>query len=539
VSAAGAPGALLALTAALLVVLPLFPPEIQGVSAAGIATLLALGAALALRTRDLVLPILLLAIAAWPLSIASLAPGAVPGAIALPLLALAAAAIGGGAEAQTRARVVPLLAAVGTVLALHALWQVTFGLERAARALTLGMGEDSTARLAVVRLREGRAFATFATPAALGCFLALSLPVTLFAAVAARGRRRLLLWAAAALQVAGLAATQSATAVGALAAAGTWAALRRPGLRRVLLPALLALGCLLGGILVLRRDRLLDPGAAQGSWHLRAGNAAAAGRMIASRPWLGVGPGAFAEAYPSVLRPGGNEVRHAHMLPLELMAELGLPLGLLASAAFATVFLGPLLRGRGEGLAVGLAAFAIQNLADFTAFFPSLLWLAALLRGTLCREDRASAPAPVMVFGRAAVVAAAVVAAGAGLSADARREAAELLAAGRIDDGVRVAARAAALAPWEADAHLLAGAAQLRAGAPVPALYETERGLALAPVRPAAYAQRARLRERSGDHPGAYADLTRAAALYPARAAYAAEAAAAGRRLAQAYGQGG
>ena len=100
---------------------------------------------------------------------------------------------------------------------------------------------------------------------------------------------------------------------------------------------------------------------------------------------LGVGPGAFAEVYPSVLRPGGNEVRHAHDLPLELTAELGIPLGLLATAAFGLAFLGPLLRrtrpgGWRLGVAVGLAAFAIQNLGDFTAFFPSLLWLAALLR---------------------------------------------------------------------------------------------------------------------------------------------------------------
>ncbi|HEX5044650.1 MAG TPA: O-antigen ligase family protein [Candidatus Polarisedimenticolaceae bacterium] len=537
-SAGSAPGALLALTAALLVVLPLFPPEIQGVSAAGIATLLALGAALALGTRHL-LPILLLAVAAWPLSIASLAPGATPGAIALPLLALAAAAIGSRADARTRALVAPVLAAAGAVLALHALWQVTFGLERAARALTLGMGTDPAAPLAVARLREGRAFATFATPAALGCFFALSLPVTLFAAASARGRTRLLLGASAALQAAGLAATQSATAVGALAAAGALAALRRPGLRRILLPALLALAALLAGILVVRRDRLLEPGAAQGSWHLRAGNAAAASRMIAAHPWLGVGPGAFAEAYPSVLRPGGNEVRHAHMLPLELMAELGVPLGLLASAAFAAAFLGPLLRGRGEGIALGCAAFAIQNLADFTAFFPSLLWLAALLRGTLSEEERAAELSPALVLGRAAVLAAALVAAGAGLSADARRDAAALLAAGQTEDAVRVAARAGSFAPWEADAHLLAGAAQFRAGALGPALRETERALALAPVRPAAYAQRARIRATLGDHPGACADLTRAAALYPASSAYAREAEAARRRLARAYGEGG
>jgi O-antigen ligase len=139
---------------------------------------------------------------------------------------------------------------------------------------------------------------------------------------------------AVAIQAAGLAATQSATAVGSLAAAGLLAGIAHPRLARVLVPALLVLVALLAGIVVLRRERLLDPAAAQGSWRLRAGNAAAAARMIGEHPLRGVGPGAFAEVYPSVLRPGGNEARHAHCLPLELMAELRIPLGLLATAAF-------------------------------------------------------------------------------------------------------------------------------------------------------------------------------------------------------------
>ncbi len=524
-----------AATAALLLLLPLSPPETSGVAAAGAAAVIALGAGFALRSRALVLCTLLLGAAAWPLSIASAAPGTVPSAMALPLLALGAGALGAKADPRTRSLLPFLLAAVGGLLALQALWQVAFGLEGAARALSEAAAADPSARLAIARLREGRAFATFATPAALGCFFVLSLPPTLSAAFEARGRARAVLVAAAGLQVAGLGATQSATAVGSLAAAGLVAALRRPALRRILVPAVLLAGMLLGAILVLRRDRLLDPDAPQGSWRLRAGNAAAAARMIAARPWLGMGPGAFAEVYPSVLRPGGNEARHAHVLPMELMAELGTPLGLLATAAFFTVFLGPLLAGRGGGAAVGLAAFAVQNLADFTTYFPSLLWLAALLRGTLAG---ASDPAPpwARATGRLFVAAAALVAAAAGLSADARGRAADFLAAGRAEEAVRVATRAVALAPWDADARLLAGAARLSAGAPMEALQETERALSLAPVRPAAHAQRARIRAGLGDLPGAYADLRRAAELYPARAVYAQEAEAYGRRLAAAYG---
>ena len=522
---------------ALLLLLPLFPPEISGASATGAALLLAMGAACALRSRAQVVAALLLALAAWPLSIASRAPGAAPGAMALPLLALAAAAVGAAAGARTRGQLKHLLAGVGVLCALHALWQVAYGLERAARALAPAVAGDPMVSLAVARLREGRAFASFATPAALGCFLALALPVTVAAAWEARkgrGGARLLLAGAAAVQAAGLAVTQSATAVGALALAGGIAALRHAGLRRVLLPALLVLLALLAAIAVLRRDRLLDPTAAQGSWRLRAGNAAAAVRMIRAHPVLGVGPGAFAEVYPSVLRPGGNEVRHAHDLPLELVAELGLPLGLLAAAAFVWVFLGPLLGGAPVGLAVGLGAFALQNLLDFTAFFPSLLWVAALLRGTLAAEAEI-APGWQRAAGALALAGAALVTAGAGLSADARRAAADLLASNQVERSLRLARRAVALAPWEPDARLLHGAVLLRAGKEREALHETESAIQLSPVRPAAHAQRGRVHALAGDLPGAYADLRHAAALYPARAAYAQDAKALGDRLARTY----
>jgi hypothetical protein len=529
-------------TAALLVLLPLFPPEIQGTSAAGAAALLVLGAAFTLRGASLLTPVLLLAVAVWPLTIASVAPGAAPAAVALPLLALAAAACGSGAGARAPRLVPALLAGAGAVVAVHALWQAAFGLERTAMALAAAASDDPVVLLAIARLREGRAFAGFATPAALGCFFALALPVTLGAAWEGRGRTRLALAAGALLQAAGLAATQSATAVGALAAAGAIVALRHAGLRRVVLPALVLLVVALSVIVFLRRDRLLDPAAAQGSWRLRAGNAAAAARMIEAHPLLGVGPGAFSEVYPSVLRAGGNEVRHAHNLPLELAAELGVPLGLVATVAFAVVFLGPLLRSPRQapawrlGAAAGLAAFAIQNLADFTAFFPSLLWLAALLRGGLGEEGQ-GAPAWARIPGALAIAAAALVTAATGLSQDARRQAAHLLASGEAERAAVVAGRAAAVAPFETDAHLLRGAVLLETGALLPALRETERALDLTPVRPSAHAQRARIRAALGDLPGAYADLARAAELFPARPAYAREAEALGRRLARVYAE--
>ena len=119
--------------------------------------------------------------------------------------------------------------------------------------------------------------------------------------------------------------------------------------------------------------------------------------MIADHPWIGVGIGGFGEVYPQYRRATDNETQHVHDLPLELCAELGLPAGMLISALFFYVFLSPLFRRHegtppwARGAAVGLAALAIQNLVDFTILLPSLLWVAAIIRGLLVHPSAAQA----------------------------------------------------------------------------------------------------------------------------------------------------
>src|SRR5262249_35275230 len=132
--------------------------------------------------------------------------------------------------------------------------------------------------------------------------------------------------------------------------------------------------------------------------------------------------------------------QHAHALPAELIADAGIPAGLVLSGVFFVLFLGPVVRGRGDsfrnserrvseavpsGLAIGLAAFALHNLVDFTAFLPSLLLTAAVARGWLAspseHDGRASAGGRLM-WGVLAVGLAAV-AVGAGLSREALHDA--------------------------------------------------------------------------------------------------------------------
>jgi hypothetical protein len=427
------------------------------------------------------------------------------------------------------------------MVALHALAQWTWGLERLAGEIgAAGSGSIPDHEVVMARLESGRAFAAFPTPAGLAGFLALTIPATAGLALASRGARRLVWSVVAAAQALALLATASATGTAALLCATLLAGLlAASGSRRAFLAGAALAATLLAGVALVRGARLVDRADSTSPLRLRAGNARAAWQMAGDHPWLGAGLGAFAELYPSYRQPGDNETRHAHDLPLELAAEAGFPLGLLAAGGFFLLFLAPLRRERQgplwrRGAAVGLAAFALHNLADFTAYLPSVLWSAALLRGALARPaptegaqlaaSRAFAAACL-----AAIVAACLVVAASALGRDSRMAAREAAWSADGERALRLAERGARAAPWDVDCALAAARANLGdASAIAPpgprrerAAALAERAVRLSPVRPSARALRARLRWLDGDLPGAYADLLEAARLHPAHAAYA------------------
>jgi hypothetical protein len=265
--------------------------------------------------------------------------------------------------------------------------------------------------------------------------------------------------------------------------------------------------------------------------------------MAVDRPWVGVGPGGFGGALPPYLRQGDNETRYAHDLPLQLAAESGFPAAVALSGLFFALFLAPLFSRRGGdgppwlgGARIGLAAFALQNLADFTAFLPSMLWLAASLRGAVsARNDDGEGPTVPRIGGAirwpivAGTLVAATVMACAGLGWNARVAARERLAAGDLAGAVGSARRATRLAPWDTEARtMLAQALLVRAGLAGgssqdlrDAWVEADRAISLDAARPGTRDLRARLRAAAGDLPGAYADLVEAARSYPLRQEYA------------------
>jgi O-antigen ligase len=522
--------------AAILLLAGLFPPETRPESAIGCAILLALGAVVLWVGRldgARALVALLATVSVGGLLLVADSPGLLLVIWSRVVLTIAAAWILFCLPKDLRAGswLAAVLGIAGTVASLHAIHQKLWGLAAIAAAIRQGAAVPD-AELILVRAEVGRAYASFATPAALGGYLVLALSVAAAAAFGARGSRRLVWLAVVAVQLAGLACTESVTAVlSALGAVGL-AALAGRLPRRVawVLLAVVAVGT--AGIFLARGREVLDVGGKDTPWSLRARNFRVAVEMIEDHPMTGVGPGAFGERYPAYRRPGDNESQYAHNLPLQMAAELGVPLGAAVGLGFFVLFIGPVLRRSVEspalvrGIEIGLAAFALQNLADFTAYLPSVLWTAVMLRAAVARRDALAWSWPSRIPAVAAVVltvAAAWVAIGSARGEHQDWQARLSMAAGDSADALRRSELAVRHAPWEADHWLALG--QLRAAeesddARAEALLAVSTAVRLVPHRAAARDLRGKLRFVAGDYPGAYADALDAARLYPMHGPY-------------------
>lgn len=466
------------------------------------------------------------------------------------------------------AAVVASIVLVASIQSGIGIWQSTVSFPSAARIPGGSSGEaeaapgaareDDVRRAAVAaRVRSGRAVGLLGLPALLASVEILALPVAAAAALTVRGPLRYLSGAAALLIAAGLAATRSlggaASLALAAAACSTWWGGMAAAHRRAILGALVLIAVAAGV------PRLVSPGeqSVGRALSLRAGNWASALGMLADHPAAGVGPGNYGTAYPAHRQAGSNESRHAHNSLLEILSDNGVamvvPLVLLVIGFLGTIARSsvadddPPWRWVRRALAVGALAWGVQNLVDFSAYAGGSVIPALALAGLLAARGRGATPTgvagapPALSWGSlaAGAVAVAAVAAAALSLPDALSQwnlerAADAAREGEKDGALRLARRAAAWNPWEAEARVAVAHALLdrlgsgllsaeeRAAAIEESLREAAGAVRLDPLTANRRMTLVRARTEAGDVAGAFAAASMAARLNSFRPDYAA-----------------
>lgn len=421
------------------------------------------------------------------------------------------------------------LAVAGAAWSAHALWQVGVQHPR-----LLASGETLSA-LARAQLADGRGNGPFALPGHLGAMLAALVGLVLAEALAVRlaGRRRAAAVFALALLplVAGFLAARSLAAAALLGAGLAVMALiaSRGRLRRGIV-----LGAVAGAALVvaLFAWTRFEGGERSNPAAGRARNWVAAARLVAERPVLGWGGGAFAHEYARVRPPGANETRHAHQALLEAAAEHG--------AVFALLLLAPALllarRARrhaeqAPGAAerwsrAGPVAAAVvllgHGLVDFGWSRPEWAVWAALLLGCAC-GGAAAAAAAARVDGRrrelAVLAAVAVLVVWVDRAERLEQGAIDrvrlLGAEGRHEAAAELARREAARRRGSSELPALEARARLAAGQRSGLAAPCDEAVARSPRRAPLHAVRARALQAEGRRLEAWLAAERAAALAP------------------------
>ena len=424
----------------------------------------------------------------------------------------------------------------GTGLACHGLIQSLFRFGPEAAAAATGVSEAVRARI-----ESGRAVAQLGLPGALGGFLAISIPLTLSWSVA-RDRSRSMRAAGLvlmAVQLAGLAATRSAAAVGSLAVASAvvlWLRSRTVSPHRATLRRIAA-GILVIGIaaavilLAVRLSSATAEDEGSGPLALRAGNWRVALEILRDHPVLGAGAGCYGIVFPSYRAWGMNESRFAHNTYLQVFAEGGLALGipLLVATIVLTTLLVRRARDRSPYLVVSCLAFLIHNAVDFTFYLPTVGFAFACVAGfAIGPPARRSRPAGAWHLFR--VVAALMLAAFVLMvgRADAEKQRArDLLEMGRGLTAIAAARESVARNPIDSDSHWLMSRLLFETAARrgEPELLDIAEAAAVEAVRldprtPFRWQHLGRVRLARSDRQGAYIALHRAAELYPIKIEY-------------------
>ena len=265
-----------------------------------------------------------------------------------------------------------------SLLTLWAVWQVALGFRLDLQEL--GRTALPTPWAVRHRLEIGRAFASQLHPGHLAVLLAMMVPLGIGAI--RDGHRRL---GAMVLLLAGTGVLLTRSPLGVVLALGA-SLVALPKLSgRWCLAVTVVFAVLLGAVVVGRTDL--------SRWEPfvhRWQNWANAVWVWTQSPVTGAGLGGFGTAALAVPFPVGNHPQHAHSLPLEWLAEMGVPGLLFAGYLFWwIVSLARRVRATFPGLAGAILVVPLHNLVDFSFFASGVVvpwavlvgWSLALTRG--------------------------------------------------------------------------------------------------------------------------------------------------------------
>ncbi len=276
----------------------------------------------------------------------------------LGLAAVVAAVLWLASKRVPRAGVVTALSLGVSLLTLWAVWQVSFGLK--ADLTGVALLPEGLRGMARFKILTGRAFAALAQPGHLAVLLATVVPVAISRITA--GQRRGFWAGILGSCLLGIVLTRSLLGA-ALAVLGLmlgWEERHSPAWKTALA---VVLGCLVL-VAVLRTDLTrLEP------VRQRVENWKAAVWVWEGAPVTGVGLGGFGQAALGYPGRAANHPQHAHCLPLEWGAEMGVPGFGLALLFFLWVTRLSWRTWRTDrGLAVAVLIVPLHNLFDFSFF---------------------------------------------------------------------------------------------------------------------------------------------------------------------------
>jgi O-antigen ligase len=326
---------------------------------------------------------------------------AVLGAFTVLVLASAAVHAGGPFTAEYTVRWLPFVAVAVVLIDVAATDVPIRALLVAAVAGAAVAGAGALHSLVVAG--AARATGPLADPNDLAFVLVTAVPLLAAVLPAEPAPRHVLaVTVAAAVLVAGAAATFSRGGALALTAAVGWLALRRVLSPKVLVGAAVAVVVAAGATAVLAGPRLAR--SVQEKSFIAGSNVdtrelrwQAAARMLAENPVLGVGPGGFRAGYASASHNAeiAEQTPVAHNMFLEVAAELGLPafcvfLALIATAMVASERVLRSARDRGPMVAVqaGLIAVAIGAVFLSEQYYLPLWLLIAVAIAAALRTRR-------------------------------------------------------------------------------------------------------------------------------------------------------